>query len=92
MPRYSAWSESTRKSSGRFNCTRWPELETTSSPHFFGHDVGFFPDSPDEQFGRLEDWRTDLVKRVRFEHRPHFRLDGVPQMDVRREDVVGTAN
>ena len=32
MPRYSAWSVTTRKSSGRTSFTRWPLLEVTTSP------------------------------------------------------------
>jgi len=60
--------------------------------HLLGDDVGFFPYSSGEEFGGLEDGRTDFSESVTCEDGAGGGLDVVTESGFGREKVAGAAD
>ncbi len=60
--------------------------------HLLGNDVGLFADAAGKQLGGFEQRSADFVKIVAAEDLAHTRLDKVPEIGVRRQEIAGTAN
>jgi hypothetical protein len=59
--------------------------------HFFRDDIGLFAYATGEEFGGLEDGRTDFVEVVGAEDVADGGFDEVPKRRVGREKVAGSS-
>src|ERR1700727_519180 len=78
-------------------CKRLPFITLRSSPilpgeHLLGDDVGFFPDSAREKFGRLEDRCTNFLEVVGAENIAHRRFHKIPERSFGRQQVASSPN